>query len=208
MDFAFLLKQLRTEKGLSQAALAKEIFVSRSAVAKWENGLGLPGEESLRLLAEFFEMSPDELLPNKISAQEIADKNQIIEDQSKLIIVFTCVIGLILALFGLVFSEHFRDCFSLIVLGVFCVILGSFNIKGNIASIHWYNRRKVTKESQLPYCRLVGFGTVLIGLGMILSAVIQVLINIEAGAMVTVFFLLIGLSMIVYAQIKYNRGIF
>lgn len=208
MDFAVLLKQLRTEKGLSQAALAKEIFVSRSAVAKWENGLGLPGDESLRLLAEFFEMSPEELLPNKSSAQEITDKNQIIEDQSKLIIGFTCIIGLILTLFGLVFSEPLRDCFSLIVLGVICVILGSFNIKGNIASIHWYNRRKVTKENQLSYCRLVGFGTVLIGVGMILSAVIQVLINIETGAIVTVIFLLIGLSLIVYAQIKYNRGIF
>ena len=208
MDFAVLLKQLRTERGLSQAALAKEIFVSRSAVAKWENGLGLPGEDSLHLLAEYFDMSPEELLPNKTSAQEITNKNQIIEDQNKLIIGFVCIIGLILILFGIAFSEPLRECFSLIVLGVFCVFLGSFNIKGNIASIHWYNRRKVTKENQLSYCRLVGFGTVFIGVGMIISAVIQVLIGIEEGALVTVIFMAIGLCMIVYAQIKYNRGIF
>lgn len=208
MDFATLLKHLRTEKGLSQAALAKEIYVSRSAVAKWENGLGIPGEESLHLLADFFDMSPEELLPNKLSAQEITNKNQIIEDQNKLIIGFVCIIGLILVLLGLVFNEPLRECFSLIVLGIFCATLGSFNIKGNIASIHWYNRRKVTKENQLPYCRLVGFGTVIIGIGMIISAIIQVMISIEAGAFVTVIFLVIGLSMIVFAQIKYNRGIF
>lgn len=208
MDFATLLKKLRTERGLSQAALAKEIYVSRSAVAKWENGLGVPGDESLHLLADFFEISPAELMPNKSAVQEITDKNQIIEDQNKLIIGFICIIGLILLLFGLCVSQSLRECFSLIAFGIVCVFLGSFNIKGNIASIHWYNRRKVTKENQIPYCRLVGFGTVLIGVGMIISAVIQVVVNMEIGAMVTVIFMLIGLSIIVYAQIKYNRGIF
>ena len=38
--------------------------------------------------------------------------------------------------------------------------------RGNIGSIHWYNRRKVTKENQLPYCRCVGLGTLIVGLSM------------------------------------------
>lgn len=52
MSFAEKLKELRQETSISQAKLAEEIFVSKSAVAKWENGLGLPNEESLKLLAE------------------------------------------------------------------------------------------------------------------------------------------------------------
>ena len=39
MAFADKLRQLREEHGLSQAALAKQIYVRRSAVAEWENGL-------------------------------------------------------------------------------------------------------------------------------------------------------------------------
>ncbi|MBQ9986984.1 MAG: helix-turn-helix transcriptional regulator, partial [Erysipelotrichales bacterium] len=37
MNFAEKLKELRLSKGISQAKLAQDIFVSRSAVAKWEN---------------------------------------------------------------------------------------------------------------------------------------------------------------------------
>ena len=59
MNFSDKLKELRQEKGISQAKLAEEIFVSRSAVAKWENGLGIPNEESLQLLAEYFEVTED-----------------------------------------------------------------------------------------------------------------------------------------------------
>ena len=54
MEFREKLRKLRTERGLSQQELADGIFVSRSAVAKWENGLGLPSDASREALAEFF----------------------------------------------------------------------------------------------------------------------------------------------------------
>ena len=47
MEFCDKLKELRAEKGVSQTKLAADIHISRSAVAKWENGLGLPNDESL-----------------------------------------------------------------------------------------------------------------------------------------------------------------
>ena len=47
MEFSERLKELRSEKGISQAKLAADIHISRSAIAKWENGLGLPNDESL-----------------------------------------------------------------------------------------------------------------------------------------------------------------
>lgn len=54
MEFKDKLKALRKMKGISQQALADAIFVSRSAVAKWENGLGFPSEASMAALQEYF----------------------------------------------------------------------------------------------------------------------------------------------------------
>lgn len=54
MKFADRLKKLRADRGLTQKQLAQNIFVSRSAVAKWENGLGLPNGTSYAALLQFF----------------------------------------------------------------------------------------------------------------------------------------------------------
>ncbi|MDE6029416.1 MAG: helix-turn-helix domain-containing protein, partial [Clostridiales bacterium] len=78
MQFNEKLKELRTKKGVSQSELADGIYVSRSAVAKWENGLGLPSNESLRLLAEYFEVNVDELCADGNTEKVIVNKNQII----------------------------------------------------------------------------------------------------------------------------------
>ena len=57
MAFMHQLRQLRQERGISQQALADAIFVSRSAVAKWENGLGLPSKVYYTALLAFFNVS-------------------------------------------------------------------------------------------------------------------------------------------------------
>lgn len=75
MEFKDKLKKLRQEKGLSQKALADAIFVSRSAVAKWENGLGYPSAESLEGLASYFSLSADELKTENAESV-IAEKNR------------------------------------------------------------------------------------------------------------------------------------
>lgn len=56
MEFKEKLKKLRQEKGLSQQGLADAIYVSRSAVAKWENGLGWPSADCLAALADYFDV--------------------------------------------------------------------------------------------------------------------------------------------------------
>ena len=47
--FADILKKLRAEKGLSQRELAERLFVTRSTVARWENGSRLPADFSTLL---------------------------------------------------------------------------------------------------------------------------------------------------------------
>ena len=208
MEFCDKLKELRAEKGVSQTKLAADIHISRSAVAKWENGLGLPNDESLKLLSEYFGVSIDELLPDKPTAETIVSKNKTIDQQKKVILGFSigCAIGLFILAF--IFIEPLRDSLELLGIGTIIAVLGIFNLRGNIGSIHWYNRRKVSKEDQLPYCRCVGLGTLLIGAAMIISGFLQALVSVEAGAVVILIGIIIGLVLILNAQFKYNRGIF
>lgn len=61
MELKDKIKNLRKEKGLTQAQLAEALFVSRSTVAKWENGLGLPGPDSMKALEAFFAVEPQQI---------------------------------------------------------------------------------------------------------------------------------------------------
>ena len=62
MDFDKKLKELRRQKGLTQEQLAEALYVSRTAVSKWESGKGYPGIESLKAIAAFFSVTVDDLL--------------------------------------------------------------------------------------------------------------------------------------------------
>ena len=75
MEFKDNLKQLRTKKGLTQAQLAEKLFVSRSTVAKWENGLGLPNPESMAALEELFGI-PSQQIATKEPETVIVAKNR------------------------------------------------------------------------------------------------------------------------------------
>ncbi len=99
MQFNEKLKKLRSEKGISQSALAEKIFVSRSAVAKWENGLGLPSEQSLSMLADFFGVEVSELLSDPLGEKVIVNKNTTISSQKIWIIsilIFSVTVAIVL----------------------------------------------------------------------------------------------------------------
>ena len=208
MEFSEKLRELRMQKNISQAKLAADIHISRSAVAKWENGLGLPSDESLKLLADYFGVAVDELITNKTNEEVLVSKNKTINQQKKIIIGFTvgCTIGLFILAF--IFIEPLRNALELLGLGTILTVLGIFNMCGNIGSIHWYNRRKVTKENQKAYCMVVGLGTLIIGVCLIVAGIVQALIGIKPSAVIMVIGILVGLALILYAQFKYNRGLF
>lgn len=62
MELKEKLQALRKQKGLTQEELAEKIYVSRTAVSKWESGRGIPNIESLKALSKFFSVSLDDLL--------------------------------------------------------------------------------------------------------------------------------------------------
>ena len=208
MEFSEKLKELRSEKGISQAKLAVDIHISRSAVAKWENGLGLPSDESLKMLAEYFGVGVGELLPDKSNEEILVEKNKTIARQKNAIIgiSFGCALSLFVSVY--VFVEPLRATIGMLGLGIVFILLGIFNMCGNIGSIHWYNRRKVTKENQKAYCLVMGLGTLIIGITLFAATIVQVLAGVEQGAFVILGGVVIGFSLMLYAQFKYNKGIF
>lgn len=62
MEFYEKLQELRKSKGLTQEELAEALYVSRTAVSKWESGRGYPSIDSLKDISSYFSVSIDELL--------------------------------------------------------------------------------------------------------------------------------------------------
>lgn len=62
MDFQDKLKKLRKNRGLTQEELAQALFVSRTAISKWESGKGYPNIDSLKAISKYFCVSLDDLL--------------------------------------------------------------------------------------------------------------------------------------------------
>ena len=65
MEFNEKLQELRKNKGLTQEELAQILYVSRTAISKWESGRGFPNIESLKSISKYFSVSLDELLSNE-----------------------------------------------------------------------------------------------------------------------------------------------
>ena len=62
MEFNEKLQELRKSKGLTQEELAESLFVSRTAVSKWESGRGYPSIDSLKEISRYFSVTIDELI--------------------------------------------------------------------------------------------------------------------------------------------------
>ena len=96
---------------------------------------------------------------------------------------------------------------ALLILGIFIAIIGIVNIMANISTIHSYNRRKVREEDVPKYGRAVGTGTLIIGVSLI-AAFVTTFWSETAMSFIVIPALVIGLGFILYAQFKYNKGIF
>ena len=84
------LKELREKEGLSQQELADKLFVSRSAIAKWENGKGIPSDVNLDAICKFFDVKKDWLL-DRIELKKIIRLNNT-KSVEILVIIFLLVI--------------------------------------------------------------------------------------------------------------------
>ena len=79
MEFGEKLQELRKNWGLTQEELAEALFVSRTAISKWESGRGYPSIDSLKEISKFFSVSIDDLLSGEklVSIAEKENKSNI-----------------------------------------------------------------------------------------------------------------------------------
>ena len=79
MEFHEKLQELRKNRGLTQEELAEALYVSRTAISKWESGRGYPSIDSLKEISNYFSISIDDLLSGEklLSIAEKENKSNI-----------------------------------------------------------------------------------------------------------------------------------
>lgn len=90
------LSNLRKSHGLTQEELASELFISRSMIAKYETGKAYPTNEILQKIADYFEISIDEL----VQREELIDEHsKALEDnivKNKRLVTVVAIIGILI----------------------------------------------------------------------------------------------------------------
>lgn len=130
MEFNEKLKELRSSRGLTQEELAEVLFVSRTAISKWESGRGYPSIDSLKEISTFFSVTIDELLSGE-KLISIAKK----ENKSNIQSLCSILIG---------FIDLFH--FLLIVLPLY-----PNSMKGYIASVNLLSYTETSVFNRMVY---------------------------------------------------------
>ena len=131
MEFGEKLLELRNGKGMTQEELAEDLFVSRTAISKWESGRGYPSIDSLKEISKYFSVSIDELLSSE-KLVTIAEK----ENRANIHRVLDYLMGLVdLMVCGLIFLPLFPHPADGSVFAV--SLLEYSDVSADIRVIYW-----------------------------------------------------------------------
>ena len=95
-----------------------------------------------------------------------------------------------------------------IIVGLFLIVAGIFNMKGNISLLHSYHKKRIKEEDIKPFGKKVGIGSIIIGLTIILAGLFTILNYADISNVILIVGFVIGFIVIFYALFKYNKGIF
>ncbi len=131
MEFGEKLLELRNGKGMTQEELAEDLYVSRTAISKWESGRGYPSIDSLKEISKYFSVSIDELLSSE-KLVTIAEK----ENRANIHRVLDYLMGLVdLMVCGLIFLPLFPHPADGSVFAV--SLLEYSDVSADIRVIYW-----------------------------------------------------------------------
>lgn len=205
MEFNEKLQALRKSRGLTQEELAEALFVSRTAISKWESGRGYPSIDSLKEISKYFSVSIDELLTGE-KLISIAER----ENKSNIQRICDLLTGLV-------------DLFSFILI---VLPLYSNPINGYIYSVNLFDYTETTSFNRLLYwimfLALVLVGTVKIFItqfelnkGQKIVTDISIVLSImtilflamtrEAYAITVAFFLFVVKGILLFKHIKSEK---
>ena len=122
MEFSEKLQTLRKQKGITQEQLAKALYVSRTAISKWESGRGYPNIDSLREIAKFFSVTVDQLLSGEevltIAREDQKRKESYFRDLVFGLLDLSLVIFLFLPIFGQKVNDAVQEVSLLALAGI------------------------------------------------------------------------------------------
>lgn len=171
MELNEKLQMLRKQKGMTQEELAGKLYVSRTAISKWESGRGIPNLDSLKALSKFFSVSLDDLLSGD-ELLAIAEKDHREKEGRTLDWMLGLLdASMLLLLFLPFFGEKTEDAIRAVSLSqlkmiqpnirFFCLagviaaaLLGAIRIVLAKKEWNWWGRNKNTLS--------IGFGTALV----------------------------------------------
>ena len=204
MEFHEKLQELRKRRGLTQEELAEELFVSRTAVSKWESGRGYPNIESLKEISAYFSVSIDDLLSGE-KLIFIAEK----ENKANIRNICNLLFGIVdICSFLLIFLPLYPN-----------------RIDGFVYSVNLISYVQITSSQRLVYwiffLLLIVIGILKIvftklgmegshkfttGISMLLSILIVLFLSIarEAYAITVIFMLLVikGILLLKYSKVS------
>jgi hypothetical protein len=101
------------------------------------------------------------------------------------------------------------------LVGVLCVVIGAILMRGNLSMLHSYHRSRVSEQDALPMGRLVGVGMILAGIGIVAQGVLWIVALsteqprlLTVGTVALIAGLAVGLGLVIFAIVKYNKGLF
>jgi len=143
LEFHEKLQELRKSRGLTQEELAEALFVSRTAISKWESGRGYPSIDSLKEISSYFSVSIDDLLSGE-QLIFIAEK----ENKSNLNGVCDLLLGFV-DLFSLMLI--FLPLYPKPVNGyIYSVNLFVYRAQYNCCLVFGYGERAVCDNRNIP----------------------------------------------------------
>ena len=122
MEFHEKLQTLRKQKDLTQEELATALYVSRTAISKWESGRGYPSIDSLKAIAKFFSVTIDELLSGDevltIAEEDQKQKDAHLRDMVFGLLDLSAAIVFFLPFFGQKADDYVQAVSLLLLTGI------------------------------------------------------------------------------------------
>lgn len=203
MEFSEKLSQLRKNKGLTQEELAEALYVSRTAVSKWESGRGYPNIDSLKDISKFFSVSIDDLLSGeKLLTLAQKENKENIKRICSLLYGVVDLFSFVLIFFPIYPNKIYGFVYSVNLLNY--VQISEFN-----KAIYWiiylvifalgFSEVVLTKKKSVKKSNLIMELSLIVNI----SAVIFMALTREVYALVFVFLLLISKAALLFKS--YNK---
>ena len=205
MEFHEKLQKLRKSRGLTQEELAEALFVSRTAISKWESGRGYPSIDSLKEISSYFSVSIDDLLSGEqlISIAEKENKSNL-NRVCDLLLGFVDLFSLMLIFLplypkpvdGYVYSVNLLGYVdsNTFIIRIYWALFISLTITGIVKILMVYFKFEKGKKA-----------VTFISVGLSIIAVLFLAMAREPYAITVTFLLLLIKGVLLYKQAKAGR---